>query len=91
MSGESYHVTVHHPTSGAAWDMDLDGGMTPNAIVQELIEDGHLARVPEGYEMGVKGGDRLQMDQSLEANKVPNNAQLQILPFSKGGREGGRR
>ncbi len=78
-------VTVHHPSGDAAWEMDVDSGMTPNAIIEELIEDVKIPRLPEGYEMGVKGGARLQMDQSLEANKVAPNSHLQIFPHSKGG------
>jgi hypothetical protein len=85
----NYTVTVHHPVSGKNWEMaDLDPTITPSALVEELIKDGHLPRQPQGYEMTLKSEKEsklLNMDQSLKENGVPDKANLLVVPHSKGG------
>jgi hypothetical protein len=78
-------VTVHHPLSNRSWDMEVEGSATPTSLVNDLIEESHLPRTPEGYELHVKGGELLNMDASLESSKVADNAQLMVLPRVKGG------
>ncbi len=84
-------VTVHHPTDpGRSWDMELDGSHTPAAIVSELIEDGHVPRIPESYQVAVKEHPQarvLNMDQPLGAQNVAQDAHLRIIPATKAGEE----
>jgi hypothetical protein len=82
-------VNVFYPTANRNFEMDVESSTTLTSLVNELIEEGHLPRLPESYELhrkgAAEGSDLLNMDGSLESNKIAENAQLVVTQKVKGG------
>ncbi len=89
MNTSDFHVTVFHPTSRQPHQFQVSGLHTPRDIVIQAEAEDFIPRGAPGgvdYEMALKGGTRLNMDQTLEAQNVGPGAELNIIPTAKAGR-----
>jgi hypothetical protein len=65
---------------------DVPPDATPSAILDQLVTEGYLPRLPagQGYELAVSGGYRIGENEQLGAAGVPNGATLRILTTTPG-------
>jgi hypothetical protein len=78
-------VNFVHPTSGKTLAVTLDDGMTAQEAIGQLLENQFVPQLPNGYELGVKGGSRLRSDESFAAARVASGAMIQVLPATEAG------
>jgi len=83
-------VNFIHPTSGKTLAVTLDDGMTAQEAVGHLLDSQFVLPLPNGYELMVKGGDRLRSAESLAAQSVRGGAMIQVVPAMEAGGIGRR-
>jgi hypothetical protein len=78
-------VNFVHPTSGKTLAVTLDDGMTAQEAVGQLLENNFVPSLPNGYELGVKGGARLRSDETFASANVKTGSMIQVLPATEAG------
>jgi hypothetical protein len=79
-------VTFIHPTTNEPLEATIDDGMTPSQIVVDLINEKFIPADPQGYAIGVKGGqDRLPNDRPVAQAGITTGSKLLVIPQTDAG------
>jgi hypothetical protein len=73
-------VNFMHPTDGRMITVTVDGTMTANEAVAQLIANDFIAPSEMGYNLAVKGGSQLRADQSFADAGVKDGETLRVIP-----------
>lgn len=78
-------VYFRHPTTNEARKARVDSDMTPFEIICDLVEEGFLPSVADGYQLTFKGGTLLDTSSSLASAGVGDEDVINVLPNSRAG------
>lgn len=78
-------INIIHPTDGRTISVTLDGSMTPNELIGELIKHEFISASMQGYSIGLKGGLILDSLKSIYKSGVKDNDTLRIIPSTDAG------
>jgi hypothetical protein len=79
------NVNFVHPTDGRVVTASLDPSMTVQEIISELVANSFIKHSEHGYNLAVKGGNRLRNHQTLAEAGVTDNMTLRIIPATDAG------
>jgi hypothetical protein len=78
-------VNFMHPTDGRIVTVTLDGTMTTQEAISELITNNFITSNPQGYNLAIKGGAQLQPNQSFAEAGVKDGETLRVIPSTDAG------
>ena len=79
------NISFVHPTDGRVVTATLDSSMTVAEIISELIANSFIKHSEHGYNLAVKGGNRLRNHQTLAEAGIADNTTLRIIPATDAG------
>lgn len=80
-------VNFMHPTDGRTITVTVDGTMTAQEAVAELIANDFIQPNPQGYNLAIKGGAQIQPNQSLEGAGAKDGDTIRVIPATDAGNE----
>jgi hypothetical protein len=78
-------IEFMHPTDGRIISVTMDGSMTGNEVIGELIANYFIPPSSEGYGLAIKGGIMLDNYKSFIDNNISNNSIIRVLPATNAG------
>ena len=78
-------VYFQHPTDGGQLSVELDGSITAEEIIEELIQNEFVPPSKMGYDLGIKSGPLIQEKQTLTEAGVGNNTVIRVIPATDAG------
>lgn len=78
-------VTFLHPTDMRPLAVTVDDTMLASDLITELLNNKFMPASPGGYNLAIKGGDRLQNDQPIATAGVKTGAILRVIPATDAG------
>ena len=79
------NISFVHPTDGRVVTASLDASLTAQEIIGELVANSFIKHSEHGYNLAIKGGNRLRNHQTLAEANVEQNATLRIIPATDAG------
>jgi hypothetical protein len=81
----NFDITFIHPTDRSKMEVSVPGTMTGNEIIEHLLDKDFMPRDSQGYELMIKGGNQISLDQSLEKAGVSKGDTIRVVPQTVGG------
>ncbi len=80
-------ITVRfcHPVDSRLLTVTLDGTMTAQEAVSELIGANFIQPSPHGYNVAIKGGALIGKDQQFQDLKLTSNDIVNVIPATDAG------
>lgn len=78
-------VNFMHPTDGRVITVTLDDTMTTQDAISELISNNFINPDPQGYNLAIKGGERLQPNQTFSDAGIKDDTTLRVIPATDAG------
>lgn len=78
-------VTFLHPTDMRPLSVTVDDTMLASDLITELLSNSFMPPSPGGYNLAIKGGDRLPNDQAIGTAGVKDGATLRVIPATDAG------
>jgi ribosomal protein S6E (S10) len=81
------NVKFIHPTHGSEMVVLLEDNITGQEVITELIDAEFIDHAPEGYKLAIKGGNEINLAQSLGSAgvKEPDANNVRIIPATDAG------
>jgi len=78
-------VNFMHPTDGRVVTVTLDNSMTAQEAISELISNNFIVPNPQGYNLAIKGGARLEQNRTFADAGVKDGDTLRVIPATDAG------
>jgi hypothetical protein len=79
------NLNFMHPTDSRLISVTLDGSMTGQETISELIAANFIPASSDGYNLSIKGGSQIDNNRSLSDNQVRENDTLRVIPATDAG------
>jgi len=78
-------ISFKHPTDGRLLNVQLDDTITAQEAIAELISEEFIHHNSEGYQLAIKDGAMIGMNQSFLDANVRNGTVLRVIPATDAG------